>query len=107
MKISIVFKDVPLEVRNAIANVRVEDQSQMDAPATRITTESIGPFTIKPGDSTVLFELQVPVVDRELSLVVRVSGLSVEGKKMYMNTSIIHLPRDSENRIKVDVFEIG
>lgn len=104
MKIELAFEDVPGEIKNAIAHVYIEDQSEADAPALQLSSRQLGPFSIQSVQPTVTLDADfiVPDAAQELSLVVRVKGETLDRQPIeFLNTISTLLPTDSNGFVRV------
>ncbi|MEQ9358050.1 hypothetical protein [Coleofasciculus chthonoplastes] len=99
MKIELEFENVPDNIENAIAEIRVEDQSEADAPAIRLSSKRVGPFLIQHSQPKVTLDVDLTIPDgnHELSILVRVKGHTQSNQPIeFLNTTTTSLPTGSE-----------
>ncbi len=109
MKIEMSFKDVTNDIEGVVADIRIEDSSEADAPAKQFFSLQTKPFSIRSSQPIVIVdaELNLPVREGELSLFVRV-GTSIKSKKIikFLNTTATPLTGDPNELIKVSLERI-
>ena len=104
MKVTLTFEDVPEDIDGAIADIRVEDASEADAPALQLSSQRIESITIRHAQPmvTVDVDLMLPIAEHELSLFVRVEAQT--GSKQiikFINTTTTPLSGDPNEFVKV------
>lgn len=108
MKIELVFPNLPKDIKDAIADIHIENQSEADAPSVRITSKRIGPFTISKSQPSFTTELDlnldqnIPNNIDDLSLLVRVhSGAADEQPIEFLNTTTTPLPKNPSASLRI------
>lgn len=108
MKVQLVFDDVPDDLEGAIADIRVEDQSEADAPALLLSSRRVGPFAIHHSrpELTLDVDLTIPN-DHEPSLFVRVEAHTLSKKTTkFLNTTTVALSGDPNALVRVPLERI-
>lgn len=108
MKIQLVFPNIFNDVKDAVAHIHVEDQSEADAPSIRLASECIElPITSKLQPS-VTVELDLNLDPKllktayEIALFVRVKGCTPDEQPIeFLNTTTVPLPTDLNGSVKV------
>jgi len=109
MKIKLAFGNIPDDIESAIADIRVEDQSEADAPSLRLSSKLVGPFVIRQSQPTVILDVDLTVPDgnRELSMLVRVNARTQGNQAIeFLNTTTTPLPRDLSGSVQVTLSRI-
>jgi uncharacterized lipoprotein YbaY len=104
MKIEMLFKDVANDIEGAVADIRVEDASEADAPALQLSSKRAGPFSIRSSQPTVTVDvdLSFPTEQHELSLFVRVEAQTLNKETIkFLNTTTTPLSGDPNEFVRV------
>lgn len=104
MKIEMSFTDVSNDIEGAVADIRVQDSSEADAPAMQLFSIRVGPFSIRSSQPmvTVDVNLSIPTEKHELSLFVRVEAqISNKGTIKFFNTTTTTLSGDPNEFVRV------
>ena len=110
MRIELSFHDVHENIANAIADLRVEDQSEADAPAPQLFSVRIGPFSIPRSQPVVTMDidLTIPAGDYEAALIVHVKGHTHNNQFIeFLNTTTTPLPEEDNAPVRVVLSRIG
>ena len=116
MKLRLRFHDLPGDVDQVAIDLRLDDASEADAPATLLERHRFGPLPVDAGTGTVTLELPSREV-RGASLNVRAVAQRAGGEPVrYINTSQITWPEPpprgapaaaASDTLDADVFRIG
>ncbi len=109
MKIEMTFRDVPEDIEGAVADIRVQDVREADAPAQQLLSKRIGPFSIRRSQPTVTLDvdLSLPIEEHELSLFVRVEAHTQSQETIkFLNTTTTPLSGDPNEFVRVSVERI-
>jgi hypothetical protein len=110
MKIDLAFENVPADIESAIADIRIEDQSEADAPALQFFAKRFGPFAIKQSHPRITLDLDlaVPNGSHELSIVVRAKARTQMDQSIeFLNTTTTPFPRNSNESVQVVLSRIN
>lgn len=109
MKVVLVFEDVPDDLEEAMAEIRVEDQSEADAPAPQLFSERVGPFAIQRSKPTTITDVDLSALASgpDLALVVRVKAHSRDNQPVeFLNTTSTVLPEDLGESVQVTLSRV-
>lgn len=110
MNIKLVFENIPEDIGGAIADIRIEDQSEADAPALQLFSKNVGPFAIRQAQPVIDLDVDLSVVDRnhELSILIRVKGYTQSNQPVkFFNTATTPLPNDLSGALQVTLSRIA
>ncbi|GAB4382692.1 MAG: hypothetical protein Kow00121_43340 [Elainellaceae cyanobacterium] len=112
MKIELAFSNVSTDIKDAIADIHVEDQSEADAPSMRLISKRVGPFTISKSQPSVTVDVDLNLDQNisdahELSLIVRVKSQAADDQPIeFLNTTTTPLPNNSSELVEVRLSRI-
>jgi hypothetical protein len=109
MKIEMLFSDVINDIEDAVANIRVADSSEADAPAQQLFSTRTELFSIRRSQPTVTVDvaLNLPVERHALSLFVRVETQNKSKESIkFLNTTTTPLSGDPNEFVKVTLERI-
>lgn len=109
MKIEFAFDSVPDEIKDAIATIQIEDQSEADAPIPRLFSTSLELPPLRRSQPTVTVEVDLPVAiaSQDLSLVVRVQARTPNNQPIeFLNTTTTPLPTKPDATVQVTLSRI-
>ncbi|MBL7793810.1 MAG: hypothetical protein JNK77_15890 [Saprospiraceae bacterium] len=90
MKVKLIFDGLDRELKEAQVTIRIEDQSQADAPAPLLLKKQVGPFNIHPTKPNLMVEFEAEVQGPSIasSIIVRVSGKDRTNRPLvFLNTT--------------------
>ncbi|PSB20494.1 hypothetical protein C7B76_06055 [filamentous cyanobacterium CCP2] len=108
MKIELVFPNLSNDIKDAIADIHIENQSEADAPSLRITSKRIGPFTVSKSQPSFITNLDlnldqnIPSNVEDLSLLVRVKSRTADEQPIeFLNTTTTSLPKNPSASLRI------
>lgn len=106
MKIELAFPDISNDIKGAVVDIRIEDQSEADAPSLRLASKRIDLLTISSSQSLVTVEVDLDQNNlnngRELVVIARVKGQTSDNQSIeFLNTTTAPLPTELNGSMRI------
>ena len=101
MVIELLFVGAPGGLKEAVADIRIQDVGEADAPARTLASQRVEGFSV---ESSVVLEtdLKAPPGERNLSVFVKVEAVDTSRAiKTFLSTTTTPLPDNPAQRVRV------